>query len=30
MNITVTVANEQDWGFVFIDIGGGKKQMAVF
>lgn len=30
MKIEVTKANEHDWEFVFVDAGGGKRQMAVF
>jgi hypothetical protein len=28
--ITVTQANQEDWQFVFIDAGNGKRQMSVF
>lgn len=28
--ITVTQDNQQDWEFVFVDAGNGKRQMAVF
>lgn len=28
--VVVEQHNEQDWEFVFVDAGNGKKQMAVF
>jgi len=30
MEIPVTVQNEEDWEFTFVDAGNGKKVMAVF
>jgi len=30
MNITVTIQNENDWKFVFINRGNGVKGMSVF